>query len=79
MPMETRSSKVFFQIYRFKKTAEKILVPPLLEKKRKMFDFLIFSPPTAAINSGAICFFWLQIVNTVIETNSCDDRRSIST
>ena len=44
MPMETRSSKVFFQIYRFKKTAEKILVPPLWGKKRKMFDFFFFFP-----------------------------------
>ena len=31
--------KSFFQIYRFKKTAENFLVPPLRGKKRKMFDF----------------------------------------
>ena len=27
---------------------------------------------------GAICFVWLLIVDTLIETSSCDDRRSIS-
>ena len=77
MPMETRSSKVFF----FKYIA--------LEKKPKFFSYrrcgekgekcliFYFPPPTAA--GSAICFFWLQIVNTVIETSSCDNRRSIST
>ena len=53
--MVQRSSKVFFQIYRLKKTAEIFLVPPLWEKKRKMFDFFFFFPPTAA--GGAICVF----------------------
>jgi len=40
--METRSPKVFFQKYCFKKTAENILVPPLWEKREKMFDFSFF-------------------------------------
>ena len=60
-----------------KKQPKKNLVQPLWEKKRKKFDFVFFFPPMAA--GGAICFSWLQIVNTVIETSSCDDRRSIST
>ena len=30
-----------------------------------------FFPPLAV--GGAICFFWLQVVNTLIETSSCDD------
>ena len=47
------------------------------EKEKKSSIFPFFFPPTAA--GGAICFFWLQIVNTLMETSSCDDRRSIST
>ena len=76
MPMETPSPKVFFQIYCFQITANKIFEPPLWEKREKPF-FILFFPQTAA--NGATCFFWLQIVNTLIENSSCDDRRSIST
>ena len=57
-----------------KKTAEKFLAPPPWRKN--VFFFFLFFPATAA--GGAICFFWLQFVNTLIES-SCDDRRSIST
>ena len=77
MPMETRSPKVFLKKYCFQRTAEKFLVPPLWEKREELFDFFLFFFPTAA--GGAICFSWLQIVNTLIKIGSCDDRRSIST
>ena len=36
MPMETRSSKVFFRIYCFKKTAENFHVPLLWGKKKNV-------------------------------------------
>ena len=73
MLMETRSSKLFSQIYCFQRTAENFLVPPMWGKKRKKFNclFLFLFFPTAG--GGAICFVWLQIVNTVIETSSCGD------
>ena len=60
------------QIYCSQKTSEKNLVPPLWEKKENMIYFFIFLSPTAA--GGAIWFFGLQIVNTMMsETSSCDD------
>ena len=44
---------------------EIFLVPPLWEKRENMFELFIFSPTAAG---GATCYFWLQIVNTLIET-----------
>ena len=76
------AQKLFIQMFCFQRRAENLkfqnfLVPPLWGKREKNVCFFIYFFPTAA--SGAISFFWLQIVNTVIETSSCDDRRSIST
>ena len=65
MPMKTRSQKVFFQKDCFQRTAENILLPPLWGKKEKMFHFP-FLFLTAA--GGAVCFFSLQIVNTLIKS-----------
>ena len=75
--METPSSKVLFQIYCFQRTAEIFLVPPLWAKKE--INVLLFIFPPHRLQAAQFVFFWLQIVNTVIETSSCDDQRSIST
>ena len=78
MPMETRSSKAFFQIYGFQKTAEKKIVPPLWGKKReKCLSFEFFSPQP--LQAAQFVVIWLQIVKTVIETSLCDAGRPIST
>ena len=47
------------------------------KEKQGLIIFLVGFPTAAG---GAICFFSLQFVNTlIVTTSSCDDRRSIST
>ena len=75
--MGKQSWKSIFEIFAWNFQAEDPLVPPLWEKREKMFDFFLNFFQTAA--GGAICFFSLQIVNTLIKISSCDDRPSIST
>ena len=77
--METPSQKVFLQQECFQRTAENIPLPPLWGEKKEGENvcFSLFFFLTAA--GGAVCFFSLQVVNTVINFSSGDDRRSIST
>ena len=77
MSMETRSSKVFFEYIALKKEPKKIMYRRCGEKREKTFILFYFFPQP--LQAAQLVFFWSQIVNTVIETSSCDDRRSIST
>ena len=77
LPMETRSTKKkSFKYIAFQRTAEKCPRTAAVGKKRRRVCLSVcFSQRLQA----AHLFFWLQIVNTLIEISSCDDRRSIST
>ena len=56
MPMETQSPKVFCQKYCFQRTAEKILVPPLCDK-RKNISIYMYIYLFQRLQAAAICFF----------------------
>ena len=67
-PIYYANDTVICQIYGSKITAGIFLVPTL-------WEYIYFPNGCRRRN----LFFLLQIVNTVIETSSCDHRRSIST
>ena len=77
IPMETRSSKKKIKHIAFKEQPKIFSYRRCGKKGKKMFDFFSFF--SEQLQGAQFVFFWLQIVNTLMETGSCDDRRSIST
>ena len=75
MPMETRSPKVIFQTLLLSKNSQNF--PRTAAVGKKEAKCLIFSFLPQRLQAAQFVFLWLRIVDMLIETSSCDDRRSI--